>query len=347
MLEIGIFDHVDSGSNSLNQFYKDRLDIIEAYDRAGFYSYHVAEHHFTPLGMAASPGIFLSAVAQRTHNLRFGPMVYCLPLYHPLRLAEEVCMLDQMSGGRFDLGVGRGISPLESRTYGEDPDFQASRKVYNESLQILKQALSSKKFSFTGEKRSAEDVQMVLEPVQRPHPPLWMGVHSLENAEHAAEHGMNIVGLRTPGEMKPFYDHFRQAWTKVQPAGKPAGKAGLGLFIVVGDTDKQAMELASRAYKVWHKSFHYLYHLHGRSPVYGERPNDFQLVIDERRGIAGTPGKVRDFVKSVVAECGCDYVTGQFAFGDMTKEEALHSINLFGKEVMPAMKALPAMAAAK
>ncbi len=119
MLEIGIFDHVDRGSAPLRQFYEERLRAVEAFDRLGFYSYHIAEHHFTPLGMAASPGIFLSAVAQRTRRLRFGPMVYCLPLYHPLRLAEEVCMLDQMSGGRLDLGVGRGISPLESRTYGE------------------------------------------------------------------------------------------------------------------------------------------------------------------------------------------------------------------------------------
>ena len=77
-----------------------RLKIVEAYDRAGFYGYHVAEHHATPLGMAASPGVFLAAVAQRTQALRFGPLVYPLPLYHPLRLIEEICMLDQMSGGR-------------------------------------------------------------------------------------------------------------------------------------------------------------------------------------------------------------------------------------------------------
>ena len=72
--------------------------------------------------MAPSPSVFLAAVAQRTKRLRFGPMVYCLPLYHPLRLAEEICMLDQMSGGRLDLGVGRGISPIETGYYGVDPD---------------------------------------------------------------------------------------------------------------------------------------------------------------------------------------------------------------------------------
>lgn len=344
MLNIGIFDHVDRGGVPLRQFYQDRLEIVEAYDKAGFYSYHVAEHHFTPLGMAASPGIFLSAVAQRTSQLRFGPMVYCLPLYHPLRLAEEVCMLDQMSAGRLDLGVGRGISPLESRAYGEDPDFQASRKVYNESLNILLQALTKSAFSFRGEKRSVEDVQMVLQPVQTPHPPLWMGVHSLENAEHAAQHRMSIIGLRSAPEMKPFFDHYRTVFAAAHPR-ESAGKCGLGLFIVVSDTDDRAMDVAQRAYKAWHKSFHYLYHLHGRSPVYGERPNDFQIVVDELRGVAGAPERVRDFIRARVEESGCDYVTAQFVFGDMTKEEALRSIRLFADEVLPAFQPARARAA--
>ena len=114
-MEFGIFDHVDASGVPLQQFYDDRFRIVEAYDRAGFYCYHVAEHHATPLGMAPSPGVFLAAVAQRTKQLRFGPLVYTLPLYHPLRLTEEICMLDQMSGGRMQVGIGRGISPLETR----------------------------------------------------------------------------------------------------------------------------------------------------------------------------------------------------------------------------------------
>ena len=112
-MDFGIFDHLDRGPVPLRTYYEDRLKLIEGYDRAGFYAYHVAEHHSTPLGMAPSPNVFLAAVAQRTRRLRFGPLVYALPLYHPLRLVEEICMLDQMSGGRPELGFGRGSSPLE------------------------------------------------------------------------------------------------------------------------------------------------------------------------------------------------------------------------------------------
>ena len=114
-MQFGVFDHMDRGPVSLDRFYADRLRLVEAYDRAGFYGYHVAEHHATPLGVAPSPGVWLAAVAERTKRLRFGPLVYLLPLYHPLKLLEEICMLDQMSGGRFLLGVGRGISPIELR----------------------------------------------------------------------------------------------------------------------------------------------------------------------------------------------------------------------------------------
>src|SRR5258708_39827537 len=113
-MQIGVFDHLDCGKIPLNEYYETRFKVIEAYERAGFYSYHVAEHHFTPLGMAPSPSVYLAAIAQRTKTLRFGPLVYALPLYHPLRLIQEICMLDQISNGRLDLGFGRGASSLEA-----------------------------------------------------------------------------------------------------------------------------------------------------------------------------------------------------------------------------------------
>src|SRR5437660_7069259 len=129
-MEFGVFDHLDLGDRPHERFYRERLEIVEAYERAGFYSYHVAEHHLTPLGMAPSPSVFLAAVAQRTRRLRFGPMIYALPLYHPIRMIEEICMLDQMSGGRLDVGFGRGASPIELDLYGVNP--AEARDIYDE-----------------------------------------------------------------------------------------------------------------------------------------------------------------------------------------------------------------------
>ena len=147
-MQFGVFDHLDRNDLSLRDYYEARLKIIEAYDRHGFYAYHVAEHHSTPIGVAPSPSIFLSAIAQRTRTLRFGPMVYALPLYHPIRMIEEICMLDQMSGGRLEIGFGRGSSPTELTYYGQDP--ADSQQVYAEALELIIKGLTEPTLTFHG-----------------------------------------------------------------------------------------------------------------------------------------------------------------------------------------------------
>src|ERR671930_1558950 len=131
----GLFDWIDRGTAPLHQLYEERLQLLEAADAAGFFSYHLAEHHATPLGMAPSPALFLAAAAQRTRRIRLGPLVYLLPLYHPLRLIEEVCMLDHLSGGRLELGVGRGVSPYELGYHGLDP--AVTRAMFQEALAVI------------------------------------------------------------------------------------------------------------------------------------------------------------------------------------------------------------------
>src|SRR6266508_4487677 len=174
-MEFGIFDHLDRNDLPLNEFYEARLKLIEAYERAGFYAYHVAEHHSTPIGMAPSPSVFLSAIAQRTKTLRFGPMVYALPLHHPLRLLEEICMVDQLSGGRLEIGFGRGSVPIEIEYYGLDPD--KAQEIYAEAVEIVLKELTSKVLDFKGKHFSFSNVPMEIEPLQKPHPPIWYGVH--------------------------------------------------------------------------------------------------------------------------------------------------------------------------
>jgi len=173
-MKFGLFEHMDDSGVPLGQQFESRLSLLEACDRYGFYAYHLAEHHGTPLGLAPSPGLFLAAVAQRTRRLRLGPLAYSLPLYHPIRLIEEICMLDQMSGGRLELGVGRGVSPFEVGFYGVNP-ADGSRQ-FPEALRVIKQGLTTEELTFSGEFYNFKKVPMVLKPVQRPHPPLWYGV---------------------------------------------------------------------------------------------------------------------------------------------------------------------------
>ena len=134
-MDLGIFDHLDRRDMPVADFYEHRLRLLEKYDAAGVYSYHLAEHHATPLGLAPMPGIFLAAATQRTRRIRLGPCVYCLPLYNPLWQIEEVCMLDHLSRGRFDFGVGRGIVPYEMAFF--DLHHLETEDIYRETLEIV------------------------------------------------------------------------------------------------------------------------------------------------------------------------------------------------------------------
>src|SRR5213592_2412996 len=159
-MQFGVFDHMDSSGEPLAELCENRLKLAEAYDRICLYALHVAEHHSTPLEMSPSPTVFLALAAQRTKHLRLGPLVYTLPLYHPFRLAEEICTLDQLSGGRLELGVGRGVSPLEIASFGVDP--AKSQAMYLEAYEVVIKALGSRSISFQGEYYRYNDAPVIL-----------------------------------------------------------------------------------------------------------------------------------------------------------------------------------------
>jgi alkanesulfonate monooxygenase SsuD/methylene tetrahydromethanopterin reductase-like flavin-dependent oxidoreductase (luciferase family) len=333
-LSIGVFDHLDRGTGTLEAYYEERLKICEAYDRAGFFGYHVAEHHATPLGMAPSPTVFLAAVASRTRKLRFGPMVFALPLYHPFRLIEEICMLDQMSGGRLEMGFGRGASPIEQRYFDVEPE--KAERIYREGLALVLDALERGKLDFKGEFFNFNDVPLCVEPKQRPYPPLWYGVHTTDAAERAAKRGMSLISLDTAETTRPFFDTYHTVWKKERP-GQPMGKMGLSLFMVVGDTDAEALAAARRAYPVWHDSFYFLFNrMKAAMPIHA-RPARWDEMQAQGRAVAGTPKTVAAVLRDRIAVSGADYVIGQFAFGDLSLAEVLKTVDLFSREVVPAL----------
>jgi alkanesulfonate monooxygenase SsuD/methylene tetrahydromethanopterin reductase-like flavin-dependent oxidoreductase (luciferase family) len=335
-MQFGIFDHLDRNDLDLKAFYANRLELVEAYDRLGFYCYHIAEHHMTPLGLAPSPSVFLSAVAQRTSRLRFGPLVYTLPMHHPLRLIEEICMLDQLSGGRVQIGVGKGISPFETRYYGIDPETRQAR--FEEALEVLLRGLNTKTLSFQGQYYNYDDVPMEVVPLQKPHPPIWMGVSSPSAAISAARRSYNFVSLSTSSQARLQTDAYRDAREHSGGATDEGQFMGLGRFVIVAPTDDEALAIARRVYPMWHAHFHHLYNAHGTTPVLGERPPDFDLIKDGGRGIAGSPETVARMIKEQSLAAGTNYFVGQFAFGDLGQAEALRSINLFATEVMPQVR---------
>jgi alkanesulfonate monooxygenase SsuD/methylene tetrahydromethanopterin reductase-like flavin-dependent oxidoreductase (luciferase family) len=332
-MKFGVFDHLDDAGVSLGELYASRLRLAEAYDRGGFHAYHLAEHHGTPLGCAPSPAIFLAALAQRTQRLRFGPMVFLLPFYHPLRLIEEVCMLDQLSGGRLELGIGRGVSPFESKNYALD--FGATQAMYHEAFQLLLKGLSVDELTFDGKFYRFDGVPMTVHPVQHPHPPLWYGVSFPESAEWPAANDVNVIALAPPQTVRPIFDRYLSVRDKLGKARSTL--LGLGRHVVVADTDAEALAIARRTYPRWRESFFWLFKRHGSAPrTAAFYPEDFDDLQALGTAIAGSPQTVRDFIKADIAATGGNYFVPWLAFGDMTLAEALHSVDLFANEVMPA-----------
>jgi alkanesulfonate monooxygenase SsuD/methylene tetrahydromethanopterin reductase-like flavin-dependent oxidoreductase (luciferase family) len=338
-LEFGVFDHLDRNDLPLRDYYEERLKVIEAFERGGFYAYHVAEHHFTPLGMAPSPSVFLSAIAQRTKRLRFGTFVYALPIHHPLRVLEEICMLDHMSGGRIEIGFGRGSVGYEISYYGQDAE--ARQQIYAERLELILKAFGSKKFSFKGKYDTFENVPLEIEPYQKPHPPLWYGAHGPDSAERAARRGLNIVCNDMLPTVRASMRRYREVWPQVQ-AGKPLPKMGLVRFIFVADTDEAALRVARRAYLRWRASFTYLHDMHGTEVQSPLRAESFDRLIEQGQAIAGAPATVTQFLGAQLADCGANYVVCQLAFGDLTLDEMLRSVELFSRDVMPKLRATTA-----
>jgi alkanesulfonate monooxygenase SsuD/methylene tetrahydromethanopterin reductase-like flavin-dependent oxidoreductase (luciferase family) len=335
-LEFGVFDHLDRNDLPLRDYYEQRLKAIDALERSGFYAYHVAEHHFTPLGMAPSPSVFLSAIAQRTRRLRFGTFVYALPVHHPLRVLEEICMLDHMSGGRLEIGFGRGSVPFEISYYGQNAEER--QQIYAERLELILKAFTVRTLTWNGRYDQFKNVPMELTPFQKPHPPLWYGAHSPDSAERAARKGLNMVTNDMPANARAIVARYQQVWREVQ-ASAAFPKIGIVRFIVVAESDSEALSSARRSYLRWRSSFNYLSERNGTLPDSPLNVESFDKLISQGQGIAGSPQTVRAALAAQIEESGANYVVGQFCLGDLTLDEMLRSVELYAIQVMPALQA--------
>jgi alkanesulfonate monooxygenase SsuD/methylene tetrahydromethanopterin reductase-like flavin-dependent oxidoreductase (luciferase family) len=342
-MKFGVFDHVDRGNSSLAELYESRLKLAEIYDRSGFHSYHIAEHHGTPLGMASAPSVLLSAVAQRTKRLRFGPLVYTLSLSHPLRILEEICMLDQMSNGRLEVGIGRGSSPYEMGYFGVDG--ARSGKIYTEAYQIILQGLTSREINFEGEVFQLKNVPVEMECVQKPHPPFWYGLSHPNAVPWAAQNSVNIVCNGPSAPVRAITDRYRQEWQQsVGSTGAARPMMGLGRHLMIAETSSEAFEIGKRAFGVWYRSLMHLWRKHGTPLTTYPIPEDFAAAVNAGIVIVGTPDEVIDGLKREIATSGVNYVLTRFAYGDLTHDESVRSLSLFTSKVMPAFASEPAYA---
>jgi len=342
-LLFGISEHFERLRGvPVHRQYEERIRLVQRAEEHGFYGYHVSEHHNGPLCMAPSPIVFLSALAQRTSTIRLGTLILILPTYSPLRLIEEICMLDQLSHGRFMPGIGRGVREIEHEWLGIDPT--EARERFAELLEILRQGLRDHRIAFRGTHYRFDDLELAFEPFQSPKPPLWWA----GNLETAAGYGMSVIGAPGPGmtraKIEAYWEAFSEArgqphsqWVEHEP------KVGSTRFVIVADTDEAARAIARRAWdvhadNVWRIPFN----VQGRVSVRGTPGmnvgEDADLVMARNRAlVVGAPDTLREMLAEFIDEVGPghNYLVAQLQWGDISHDEAMHSLDLYGTEVVP------------
>jgi alkanesulfonate monooxygenase SsuD/methylene tetrahydromethanopterin reductase-like flavin-dependent oxidoreductase (luciferase family) len=334
----GVFDHIERRGDSIDGLLEGRLELIREYDAAGFFCYHVAEHHATPLGMAPSPGLFLAAAAQCTKRIHLGPLVYLLPLYNPLRLIAEICMLDHLSGGRLELGVGRGVSPFELGYYGVS--FMDAREIFEEALEVIVAGLRNDRLAHRGPHYRFDDVPIEMKPAQRPNPPFWYGVSSAQSLMLAARRGMHMVGGGPIPVLKNLTTAYREEYAR--------GKGGPGdlnphvadpivgaiRHVYVAGDEREVERVAAPAYSKYYDNITKLWRDFNTVPTHGFTP-DLAVARKNDVAIAGTAGHVRDEVGRFFEGSGCNYLVLSFAWGGLGQDDARRSLDRFVTEVMP------------
>jgi alkanesulfonate monooxygenase SsuD/methylene tetrahydromethanopterin reductase-like flavin-dependent oxidoreductase (luciferase family) len=339
-VQFGIFDWLDESGRGLGETYEERLHMLELADRSGFTCYHLAEHHATELSTVPSPNLFLAAAAQRTRRLRLGPLSVILPLYNPQRLLEEICMLDQLSGGRLELGLSRG-------SQGEliDGDPEKARAVFNETLSLVLGGLSGGKLDERPNHADLEPLVTRLSTVQQPYPPLWYPTSHMESIPWVAAQGLSTVfSVHLASDFEDVVSMLRLYRAEYAAHRGDPGRLnghvaepyhGFSMHVHVAETDELAIEQARPAYDRFVHNYTYRMIQRGQPERYTNRTN-LDRQLEAGRVLVGSPSTVRKQLAAYLSRSGANYFVGCFAFGSLPLEQLLRSVDLFAKEVMPA-----------
>jgi len=324
----------------LSDLYRDHLEEAVLAEELGFDCVWVSEHHFSPDCWNPSPFAFLGAVAARTQRVRLGTYVLLLPLHNPVRVAEDVAVLDNISRGRIDLGVGIGSSPAEFRTFGVPIENRLGRTF--EALRIIERCFSGEPFSHAGKYYNFPDVHLTTRPVQRPGPPILVAAMGEQSVAWTARRGYGMAAGAGRG-----HDKYLEA---LQANGHdPATRdiASVPLRVHVAESRDQAWdEVEAGLHQVLH-----FYRTHG-NPAAGSRGaeplgalpplGEFRHVPEIGHGgqpfAVGTPDEV---MRALEAYRGRQLTHLSLNLHQPGQDSASvrRSMRLFAREIMPALKA--------
>jgi alkanesulfonate monooxygenase SsuD/methylene tetrahydromethanopterin reductase-like flavin-dependent oxidoreductase (luciferase family) len=327
------------------QAFDELLEQILLTEQLGFDEAWFAEHHHSDYGMLSSPNLIIANLAPRTKRLRMGNLVSVLPLYDPMRLAEECGILDILTSGRLNLGLGRGV-PKDDMKHRLDRDTAQAR--FEEGIEILIRAWTGETFSYSGKAWGYEEISCRPLPLQKPHPPIYYGATSPDSPAMVARRGWNLALSRQPlANCARAISAYRQERAK-HPDLPGTGNAIMVRDVYVANTDEQAWrEAGPEITRFWQLARDNFWRGETVSPEslpkFTERYPYFpggltvQKMNEWGTSLIGSPQTVIKTAREMIAIARPDTLVGMFSFGGLRHEQVMRSIELFATKVMPAL----------
>lgn len=331
------------GQTTPRQVLERAITVAEAAETLGFETIWLAEHHFTEYGMLPSIPVLGAAIAQRTSTIRIGSAIAVLPFHDPRRVAEDYAMLDVLSNGRLELGVGRGYQPLEFKAF--DVEMSESRDRFNESLEIVEMLWTGDKVSFHGKFYSFDDLRLRPAPVQSVAP-IWVAAVSPPTVEWAAKEGRRVL---TGPQITPLHivketnDTYRRL---LEEHGHDTTN-----LVLPQARNIYCATSAERAYNdpmesmIWFKKLNATrisssgvtdasYDFYKRAQA-NLLSTDYDDLLSTGALLSGTPEKLISAIRELEDTTGMNYLIVNAEFAAMSTEKVLESLSLFASEVMP------------
>ena len=330
-MKFGIFvfgdNHPELGRSN-QTYYDEVLTLGEWAEELGFDSFWLGEHHFYWYGTCVSPPIVIAALGQRTKRIRLGPAVSVLPLHHPLLVAEEYALADNLCGGRLNFAIGSGFSPVEHKMFGMT--MEEAREKYWEAFDVILKAWTQDDFSHRGKHYQIENGSVYMKPVQKPLPPTWIAASSDETLLRAGEMGFPIMGIpfvrstsliEVEEKNRLFMDSFVRAGHKEKP------DIMVALHVYLHDSEQEAVKSARPCFE---RVVDYLKKY--RRP--GARVPDFDTIKKDRLALFTDPGDACEIFREY-EKTGVTHVICMVNFGGVPMTEVRRTLELMSTRVFP------------
>jgi len=313
------------------QAFDELLEQILLTDQLGFDEAWFAEHHHSDYGMLASPTLLIANLAPRTKRLRMGNLVSVLPLYDPMRFAEECGMLDILTNGRLNVGLGRGV-PKDDMKHRLDRDTAQAR--FEEGIEILIRSWTGETFSYSGKAWGYEEISCRPLPLQKPHPPIWVAGTSAQGLGWAGRQGYHIMTVghpHPPDKVRLGVDAWK-AGLREAGLDPSARHCQFHVRTHVNENAQRAREIGMAAVTRYDE----ISRIGRRSLTAPPAEYDWNMMLATGRNNYGTPEQVIQGIHNAAKNYYFDTLTTTFNFGGIAHEEIKKSMRLFAEEVMPA-----------